>query len=99
METRPHTAELIQIDAEEPCPTENGHMSGVVRTITEDNVEHAAKMLPAAADVRKCWACGCLRHSLDTIAALVPWPDATTSHANCRCTEAFGSTPSALTHG
>jgi tetrahydromethanopterin S-methyltransferase subunit A len=42
-------------------------MSDVVGTITEDNVEHAAKMLQTAADARKCWACGCLRHSLDTI--------------------------------
>ena len=30
-------------------------------------IEHAAMMLRAAADARKCWACGCLRHALDTI--------------------------------
>lgn len=42
-------------------------MSEVVGTVTERNVEHAARMLQAAADARKCWACGCLRHTLDTI--------------------------------
>ena len=36
-------------------------------TVTEGSVEHAAAMLQAAADARKCWACGCLRHALDTL--------------------------------
>ena len=31
------------------------------------DIEHAAMMLRAAEDARKCWACGCLRHALDTI--------------------------------
>ena len=34
-----------------------------------DGIQHAAAMIRAAADARKCWACGCLRHALDAIAA------------------------------
>jgi tetrahydromethanopterin S-methyltransferase subunit A len=36
-------------------------------TDSQGGIEHAAMMLRAAADARKCWACGCLRHGLDTI--------------------------------
>ena len=42
-------------------------------------IQHTATMLRAAANARKCWACGCLRHALDTIDhALLPpgWNDA-----------------------
>jgi hypothetical protein len=68
----PASAELIQINAptgllDQLSLTENADMPDVVGTVTEDNVEHAAKMLHAAADARKCWACGCLRHTLETI--------------------------------
>ena len=31
-------------------------------------------MLRAAADARKCWACGCLRHALDTLNRTLPAP-------------------------
>ena len=34
---------------------------------TASGLDHAAEMLRAAAEARKCWACGCLRHALDTI--------------------------------
>ena len=34
---------------------------------TASGLDHAAEMLHAAAKARKCWACGCLRHALDTI--------------------------------
>jgi hypothetical protein len=34
---------------------------------TARELDHAAEMLRAAAEARKCWACGCLRHALDTI--------------------------------
>ena len=33
----------------------------------QGSIEHAVTMLRAAADARKCWACGCLQHALDTI--------------------------------
>ena len=36
-------------------------------TTVQGSIEHAVTMLRAAADARKCWACGCLRHALDTI--------------------------------
>jgi tetrahydromethanopterin S-methyltransferase subunit A len=38
------------------------------------NIERAASMLRAAADARKCWACGCLRHALDAIDHAQPAP-------------------------
>ena len=38
------------------------------------STEHAAVMLRAAADARKCWACGCLRHVLDTLNRTLPAP-------------------------
>lgn len=31
------------------------------------HTQHAAEMMQSAADARKCWACGCLHHALDTI--------------------------------
>ena len=41
-------------------------------TATQGDVEHAATMLRAAADARKCWACGCLQHALDAIGRARP---------------------------
>ena len=52
---------------EQASPTENADMSEVAGTVTEDNVEHTARMLQAAADGRKCWACSCLRHASEVI--------------------------------
>ena len=40
---------------------------GSTETAVQDSIEHALTMLRAAADAHKCWACGCLRHTLDTI--------------------------------
>jgi hypothetical protein len=34
----------------------------------------AAQQLRIAAATRKCWACGCLRHALDTIERAMPEP-------------------------
>jgi tetrahydromethanopterin S-methyltransferase subunit A len=47
-------------------------MSEVVGAVTEGSVEHATRMLQVATDARKCWACGCLRHALDTIDYALP---------------------------
>jgi tetrahydromethanopterin S-methyltransferase subunit A len=41
--------------------------SQVTEKDAQGSIDHAAMMLRAAADARKCWACGCLRHVLDTI--------------------------------
>jgi tetrahydromethanopterin S-methyltransferase subunit A len=42
---------------------------------TDDGgIEHAAAMVREAADARKCWACGCLRQTLDTIDRALPVP-------------------------
>ena len=43
-------------------------------TGTQGSIEHAVTMLRAAADAPKCWACGCLRHALDTIDHARPPP-------------------------
>ena len=40
---------------------------GSTETAVQGSLEHAVAMLRAAADARKCWPCGCLRHTLDTI--------------------------------
>lgn len=41
--------------------------SEAAETAPQGSIEHAATMLQAAAEAQKCWACGCLRHTLDTI--------------------------------
>lgn len=46
--------------------------SGSADTLTEGSIEHAVAMLHAAAEARKCWACGCLRHALDSINEALP---------------------------
>ncbi len=40
--------------------------------IDPGGIEHATAMLRAAADARKCWACGCLRHAVDTVDHALP---------------------------
>jgi tetrahydromethanopterin S-methyltransferase subunit A len=35
--------------------------------VTASGLDQAAEMLQSAAAARKCWACGCLRHALNTI--------------------------------
>jgi tetrahydromethanopterin S-methyltransferase subunit A len=42
--------------------------------ISQGVIEHATTMVRAAADARKCWTCGCLRHALDTIDRALPSP-------------------------
>ena len=37
-----------------------------------DSLIEAATQFQAAADARKCWSCGCLRHALDAIDHAVP---------------------------
>ncbi len=48
--------------------------SEATRATDHGGVGHAATMLREAADARKCWACGCLRHALDTIGRALPTP-------------------------
>jgi tetrahydromethanopterin S-methyltransferase subunit A len=49
-------------------------IENVAETRAGDSVTEAATQLRAAADARKCWACGCLRHALDAIDRAVPEP-------------------------
>jgi hypothetical protein len=46
----------------------------VTETRAADSLTEAAGQLQAAADARRCWACGCLRHALDAIDRAVPGP-------------------------
>lgn len=46
--------------------------SGSADTLTEGSIEHANAMLDAAAEARKRWACGCLRHASDSINEALP---------------------------
>ena len=46
----------------------------VVATLPSNGLSEAVEQLQAAADARKCWACGCLRHALDAIDRAVPEP-------------------------
>jgi tetrahydromethanopterin S-methyltransferase subunit A len=43
-------------------------------TRTADGLTEGAAQLQAAADAKKCWACGCLRHALDAIDRAVSEP-------------------------
>jgi tetrahydromethanopterin S-methyltransferase subunit A len=49
-------------------------VENVAETHAGDGLSEAATQLRAAADARKCWACGCLRHALDAIDRAVPEP-------------------------
>jgi tetrahydromethanopterin S-methyltransferase subunit A len=46
----------------------------VAATSLGDGLSEAARQLQEAANARKCWACGCLRHALDVIDRTVPEP-------------------------
>jgi tetrahydromethanopterin S-methyltransferase subunit A len=48
-------------------PVEN-----VAETHAGDGLSEAAVQIQAAADAKKCWACGCLRHALDAMDVAVP---------------------------
>jgi len=48
--------------------------SEAVGRSTNGGIEHAARMVREAAGARKCRACGCLRHALDTIDRTLPSP-------------------------
>jgi tetrahydromethanopterin S-methyltransferase subunit A len=39
-----------------------------------DGLSEAAAQFQAAADAKKCWACGCLRHALDAVDQAIPQP-------------------------
>jgi hypothetical protein len=49
-------------------------VENVAETRVSDGLAETATHLRAAADARKCWACGCLRHALDAIDRAVPEP-------------------------
>lgn len=46
----------------------------VVSTPPGDRLSDAAAQLRDAADAKKCWACGCLRHALEAIDRALPEP-------------------------
>jgi tetrahydromethanopterin S-methyltransferase subunit A len=46
--------------------------SEAVGAINQSGIAHATTMVRAAANARKCWACGCLRHTLATIDRALP---------------------------
>ena len=53
-------------------------MGTSVQNVAETNLgsglSEVARQLQEAANARKCWACGCLRHALDAIDRTVPGP-------------------------
>ncbi len=46
----------------------------VVATPPSDGLSAAAAQLHIAADAKKCWACGCLRHALEAVDREIPEP-------------------------
>jgi tetrahydromethanopterin S-methyltransferase subunit A len=49
-------------------------VQNIAETRSGDSLTEAASQLQAAADAKKCWACGCLRHALDAIGRAAPEP-------------------------
>jgi tetrahydromethanopterin S-methyltransferase subunit A len=49
-------------------------VENVEETRIADSLIEAATQIQAAADAKKCWACGCLRHALDAIDRGIPEP-------------------------
>jgi tetrahydromethanopterin S-methyltransferase subunit A len=49
-------------------------VENVEETRIADSLIEAATQIQAAADAKKCWACGCLRHALDAIDRAMPEP-------------------------
>ena len=47
----------------------------VAATLSGDRLKEAATQLRAAADARKCWFCGCLRHALEAFDRAIPEPE------------------------
>jgi hypothetical protein len=47
-------------------------LENLAQAAARDGLTEAAVQLQAAADARKCWACGCLRHALDAIDRALP---------------------------
>jgi len=47
----------------------------VAATLSGDRLNEAATQLRAAADARKCWSCGCLRHALEAFNRAIPEPE------------------------
>jgi hypothetical protein len=57
---------------------DGGHMGTPVESVAETRADNslieAAAQIQAAADAKKCWACGCLRHALDAIDRAISEP-------------------------
>ena len=47
-------------------------VENVEETRIADSLIEASTQIQAAADAKKCWACGCLRHALDAINRAIP---------------------------
>ena len=47
----------------------------VAATLSGDRLSEAVTQLQAAADARKCWPCGCLRHALEAFDRAIPEPE------------------------
>ena len=47
-------------------------VESLARAAVSDGLTEASAQLQAAAGAKKCWACGCLRHALDTIDRGIP---------------------------
>ena len=49
-------------------------VESVTETRADNSLIEAAAQIQAAADAKKCWACGCLRHALDAIDRAISEP-------------------------
>ncbi len=47
-------------------------IANISKTAARDSLTEVAAQVRTAAETRKCWACGCLRHALDAIDRAVP---------------------------
>ncbi len=64
-------------------------VANISETEARDSLTEVAAQVWTAAETRKCWACGCLRHALDAIDRAVPEPSRPSSLAEAlRCARA-----------
>jgi tetrahydromethanopterin S-methyltransferase subunit A len=49
-------------------------VESVTETRADNSLIETAAQIQAAADAKKCWACGCLRHALDAIDRAISEP-------------------------
>ena len=47
-------------------------VESIAETSAGDGLSEAVSQLRTAAEAKKCWACGCLRHALDAIDRALP---------------------------